>query len=159
MTGVVQMLMATGGGLKTLKLTAATLTGVAYFDGVSSFAPGTARIRVQVDGRLSLENTDGTGLGVYTIALPSNEWVSPLPVTSSLYEAQLTVSSGTAPTGAATATWLTLDTERLWTLTGLSSTNAGQQTGTYSLTIRNRFNTTQTVTASFTLNAQNRSTP
>ena len=159
MTGIMQVMMGSGGGLKSLLLTNATVDGVAYTDGVSSFSFGVARIRVRTDGVLVLENTDGTGLNVFANTTPSSQWASPLPVTGDYYEAQLTVTSGTAPSGAATATFLTLSTERLWTLTGLSSTNAGSQSGVYSLTIRNRFNTAQTVTATFTLSAQNRSTP
>lgn len=48
------------------------------------------------------------------------DWVTP-KANAGLYEARLTVNSGTTPSGALTATWLALTSTRTWTLARTST--------------------------------------
>lgn len=56
-------------------------------------------------------DSDSTGNG----STPDPDWASPNVVAGANYWCHLTVDSGTAPGGSATATWLQLNSARSWT--------------------------------------------
>lgn len=61
------------------------------------------------------------------------DWISP-KVGMSNYECNMTVNSGSTPTGSATATWLNLGTNRSWTI---SQSGVGTNSSNCTIQIRN----------------------
>lgn len=101
MTCGISMLMGGGGARITLN---------ANYDVSSTVGAGTATCQFELtnggDIRLTNPNNSVNDVG---------DWISPKAGFAN-YEAMLTVDSGSSPTGAALATWLSLATTRNWQL-------------------------------------------
>ena len=78
----------------------------------------TSTFGLQNNGRAYWTNNNGVGGPVTTVI--SGQWltISPVEVSSAaLFEMRATLVSGTIPTGTALGSWLSMDTNRTWTIT------------------------------------------
>lgn len=116
MTCGIQMLL--GGGSPTIQL-------AANYNASSTIAGSTATAQFELSnaGDVRLTNPNNTVNDV-------GDWITPKTGMGS-YEAMMTVNSGSALTGSATATWLNLGTTRNWQLVesvvGILSSNCTVQ--------------------------------
>lgn len=110
---------------------------------VLSPATATAQVSLGTDGSASYQDSAGTTN--FNWRAPSQSGVG------ANYWARLTVNTGSTPTGAATGSWLQLNTARTWTL---SRSGIGTTTANLTLQIaRDAAGTDIAATRTFTLTA------
>lgn len=112
-------------------------------------ATTTAGITVDNDGNLYESNAAGTAITTLI-----EDWITPTSAAGAAYEASISGVTGTTPSGPAAGVWSTLATDRTWSITQAS---AGSSTSSFTLTIRQVSNTSNSVSCSVTLTANNNS--
>lgn len=127
--------------LTTLRVTLADFTG--DLSSVNIGAAATAIFELQADGDI-ITQTDLTG------AIDRGEWVNPKKTTGALFEARLTVNSGSVSSGT-TGAWLALSSNRGWTQ---SRPTVGLQTANVTLEIRKASSGTVLASKTFTFEAE-----
>lgn len=98
-------------------------------------------------------NRDGTAetTGNASTTPPSNNWVSPkTPTIGDGYEVQWQVNSGNTPTGSATGSWISLDTDRSWAYVVVG---VGDQSGSHTISVRRAGTTTTLASYTFAMDA------
>lgn len=121
-----------------------TLAGGSYTD--TELDPGTAicGIRLAADGTATnVRNAQGN-------QAISGEWARPIDAgNGALYEARVTVTSGTLTTGT-TGTWLALSSQRDW---DVQRSTVGSKACTFTLEIRRVSDSVVVASASYTITA------
>jgi hypothetical protein len=116
-----QMLLGSGSG-------SITLAPGGYGPSSNTTSPTNAGCTFELTNGGDIRETTGSN-----VINDVGDWVTP-KTNFSAYDCMLTVNSGTAPAGAATATWLNLGTTRTWTLT---QSVVGSKSNSCTLQIRN----------------------
>lgn len=118
MTASQQMLVSGGGGI----VNPIPIPNLSH----TVIDPSDANCSVTFDNDGDGNHVDGSGTVVFN-------WFNPtIPGVGANYWIRLTVNSGTAPAGSATATWLQLNSARAW---NLARTTIGTSTGNYTIQI------------------------